>query len=92
MRESSIFILSSRFEGFGMVLIEAMSQGCACVSFDCESGPSDIIDAGVDGLLVPDQDNAAMAEALGRLMSDDALRETLSIAAPKRRRNSRLPS
>jgi len=64
-----------------MVLLEAMSQGCACVSFDCESGPSDIINDEVDGLLVADQDNRAMAAVLERLISDTGLRERLSVAA-----------
>lgn len=50
--DSSIYVLPSRYEGFGMVLIEAMSFGIPCVAFNCNYGPSDIISNGVDGILV----------------------------------------
>lgn len=78
MRRASVFVLSSRFEGFGMVLLEAMSQGCACVSFDCEAGPAEIITSGLDGLIVSNQDNASMASALDRLLTDGGLRARLA--------------
>lgn len=81
MGESEIFILTSRFEGFPLVLAEAMTQGCACVSYNCNAGPSDIIENDVDGLLVPDQDHAAMVGALQRLIVDECLRDRLSGAA-----------
>lgn len=80
MQQASIFVLSSRFEGFGMVLAEAMSQGCACISFDCEAGPAEIITDEVDGLLVPNQDHAALGAALDRLMADEGLRLRLATA------------
>lgn len=64
LRDASFYIMSSRFEGFPMVLIEAQSQGLPIVSFDCPNGPSDIINNGVNGLLVEDQNKKQLYEAI----------------------------
>jgi len=74
---SSVFVLSSRYEGFGMVLIEAMACGVPCVSFDCPYGPSDILTNGSDGFLVPTGDTTALAQSLLQLLGDSALRQQM---------------
>ncbi|NHF61535.1 glycosyltransferase family 4 protein [Flavobacteriaceae bacterium TP-CH-4] len=77
LSNAEIFILSSRYEGLPMVLLEALSQGLACISYDCISGPSEILENNVTGLLIADQDKDAMAKGLERLILDDNLRNGL---------------
>ena len=74
---SSIFVLPSRFEGFGLVLIEAMACGVPAVSFDCENGPRSIITDGVDGFLISPFDVEAFAEKVILLMKDENLRREM---------------
>ncbi len=79
--ESSIYAMSSRYEGFGIVLIEAMSCGLSCVSFDCPYGPADIITDSVDGYLVPSGDVDVLAEKLMLLMGDATLLKEMGAKA-----------
>ena len=75
--KSSIFVLSSRFEGFGLVLAEAMSCGLPCVSFDCPYGPRDIITDREDGILVENGNIEALSKAIEQLMTDEDLRQSM---------------
>lgn len=81
LQQSSIYILSSRFEGLPMVLIEAASQGIACLAYDCISGPSDIINNGETGILVKNQDKKEMINQLLNLIEDPELRLKLGTNA-----------
>ncbi|TWA57126.1 glycosyltransferase involved in cell wall biosynthesis [Sinorhizobium medicae] len=78
---ADVFVLSSRYEGWGIVLLEAMAAGLPVVSFACEWGPSDMVEHGEDGLLVPSNDVDALAEALSRVLADGELRSRLAANA-----------
>ncbi len=85
-QESSIFVLSSRYEGFGLVLIEAMSQGCACVTTDYKGRQMEILGSEDCGMVCQPEDVDALAEALQRVMMDDELRQQLQRNAIARSR------
>ena len=81
--ESSMLVMSSHYEGFPMVMIEAMACGLPAVCFDFKCGPRDIIAEGENGLIVPDGDIDALADALVRLMKDDELRKKMGESAKR---------
>ena len=83
-QESSMLVFSSRFEGFGMVLLEAMSCGVPCVSFACPCGPKDIVTDGVNGYLVEPGNVEALAERICYLIEHEELRREMGKAARKR--------
>lgn len=75
---SSIYILSSRYEGFCLVLLEAMSFGIPCISFNCPHGPSDIITNGEEGILVPVGDINKLADSIEWMITHKEERERMS--------------
>ena len=80
---SKIFAFSSLYEGFPNALIEAMHFGLACVSTDCPTGPSELINDSINGYLIPMNDEKAMAEKLNVLMNDENKRKSFGDKAIK---------
>lgn len=83
-RRSSIFAFTSSSEGFPNVIGEAMSAGLPVISFNCVAGPSELIDDGITGFLVPLFDSGQFQKKLSLLMSDSVLRNEMGIAAMKK--------
>ncbi|PNQ73033.1 hypothetical protein C1T31_08545 [Hanstruepera neustonica] len=78
--KASLFAFTSRYEGFPNALTEAMFFGLPCIATDCPSGPSELIDDSVNGLLIPSEDQLALEEKLQLLISNPELRSKISIA------------
>jgi glycosyltransferase involved in cell wall biosynthesis len=83
-RLARYFVLSSRYEGFGNVLVEAMATGCPVVAFDCAFGPAEIVDHMVDGVLVPVGRVDELARAMALVLADEGLQRRLMDAARKK--------
>lgn len=80
-KAASIYVLPSRYEAFGLVLIEAKSFGLPLVSFDCPYGPREIVRDGLDGFLVKDRDVDSMSHSIICLIADKNLREKMGSSA-----------
>ncbi|MFC4534400.1 glycosyltransferase family 4 protein [Sphaerisporangium dianthi] len=81
LSKSSIYAVSSRYEGFGMTILEAMSKGVPVVSFNCPHGPKEIITHEQDGLLIRSKKAAELAAGICRLIEDEELRRKLGASA-----------
>ena len=79
--KSSFSVLSSRFEGFGLVIIEAMSVGLPVIAFDCEYGPSEIISNGSDGFLIKNGNVELLADKMNYLIENEKERIKIGMNA-----------
>ena len=82
MQNSQIYVLSSQYEGLPMVLMEALSNGLACISYDCVSGPSELLENQYNGLLVENQNSKALHDGIKCLIKNKNLRKKLAKNAP----------
>lgn len=89
-KRASIFVLSSRYEGFPNVLNEAMAHGCACVAFNCKTGPSEMIENHINGFLVEANNTNSLSKKISTLIDKQALRESFSEEAMKIRKKNNL--
>lgn len=80
-RNAAVFILTSKYEGFPNVLLEAMACGTPVISVDCPGGIREIIDDGKTGLIVPQDDPAALRSAINKILKDPGLAKSLAAAA-----------
>lgn len=84
MANSSVFVLSSSREGFGNVIVEAMACGVPVIATDCKSGPKEIIENNINGILVSQKDESALADAILKVLKDSDLAKKLSVQGRKR--------
>lgn len=90
MSKSTLFVLSSLWEGFGNVIVEAMACGVPIISTNCPSGPDEIITDGINGILIPVNDEKALSEAIMRLLKNNSLRKRLAEEGRKRANDFRI--
>ena len=83
-RHAECFVLSSRYEGWANVIIEALGNGCPIVSFDCKYGPGEITEDGKYGLLVAEGDVDGLTKSIARILDDTTLQRSLSVKGMER--------
>jgi glycosyltransferase involved in cell wall biosynthesis len=81
LQQADIFVMSSRWEGWSMALMEALSCGLPVIATDCRCGPREMIQDRANGVLVPTEDTEALADTMARLMSDESERKHLASRA-----------
>ncbi|HEX8277070.1 MAG TPA: glycosyltransferase, partial [Segetibacter sp.] len=89
-RDATIFVMTSRFEGLPLALVEAKAFGLPTISFDCETGPREVITNEEDGLLIQANDTIAMSQAIVRLITEPEVRKKFSMKSVQKAKNYEL--